>query len=109
MRMVELKNGSFEPRPHVTAVMFSLRELFRKEPDIFYHVVKKYRDPRYQLLPETASALIGRGLLNYDGSLISCVLNVILSAVAGDSADMMLHGPLKDDSSWMNKFFREGS
>jgi hypothetical protein len=109
MKLVELKNGTVEPRPYVTAAMLSLRKLYLKFPDLFYLVVKKYRTPDYRLLPETQSALIWRGLLNRDGGLNSCVRNVIFSATAGDFPDVILHGPLEDDSSAMNKFFREKS
>lgn len=93
MEMLDLKNGSQEPKPLVIVTMMSLERLFNNNPIVFYELVMKARDHQHEFFGDAESALQDLSLLDATGAVHDSVRNIVLSAVTGEDLEMTLGSP----------------
>src|SRR3990167_5007413 len=84
IKMVKLKNGSEVAQSIVVATMMSLEALINSNRIAFYELVEKCRDSKHEMFGNTKEVVAKWALICSDGSVHSCIKDVVLSAVEGD-------------------------
>src|SRR3990167_887425 len=100
--MLKLKNGSEVAQSIVVATMMSLDALINSNPIAFYELVEKCRDSKHEMFGNTKEVVAKWALIDMNGSVHSCIKDVVLSAVEGDGLDMSLGRPVAPQSSISN-------
>lgn len=100
MEIVQLKNGTSEPRAIVVTTMAMLRHLLTPKGSIldvllFYELTMKSRDPNHRIeFQDHVKALQELGLLDATEQVPTSIANVVRSAVVGEGLHMTLGNPL---------------
>lgn len=93
--LVELKNGSQELSAFVSVAMFSLENLIKEQPILFYELVSVCRDRKHVFFGNAGQALKKMDLLQSNSLPHDSLRNVVLSTVIGEGCEMKLTSPFK--------------
>ncbi len=99
MEMLQLKNGSEEPKSIVLATMVSTKGLWDSGITGMCHVVElvnRCHDSHCDIDRSSEERLKGLALLQEDGSVHSSVRAVMLSATTGKGFEMTFGSPIAD-------------
>ena len=94
METLKLRNGAEEAKSLVATTYMILTDLMESDPILFYELVMKARNREYRCFGNTGETLQGRNLLERDGRMHDSMRNIIVSAVEGESLDMVLRSPV---------------
>lgn len=93
---VKLKNGTEEAVPLVAIVMFSLEKFLETKPIVLYELCECCRDLEHEPWGQSGPDLVKLNLVDKtpDGYQVhGSIRNIVLSAIKGDGADMVLVDP----------------
>lgn len=100
MEMLRLNNDSSEPKISVATTMMSIRSLWDQGITGICAVSDLYercRDPNHQIANGELKTLQGLALIQPDGRIHDTIKNVVLSAITGESSDIALGSPIKQE------------
>ncbi len=86
-----LRNGSEEAVSMVAIVMISLEDLPVGDR---VELVMKCRDSSHVIDPHSMTTLLEFSLIRDDGSVSTCIKNIVLSSSVGDGLDMAFVSPV---------------
>ena len=97
--LVELNNKTKYPHFFVGITMWSLNNLLKHHPTVFYELVQKCQNSQHEMLDNTEEIAKKRGLIKQDGKIHEAIKNVILSAVTVNGLEIILGSPIKNHSN----------